>query len=325
MVRPAKRPTRTKATKRPAWEEKLLKDARAERAAKKKKRGFINKAFGKKTSAPKSKKRRVVWRVVKGTTKGTAKFTAKQTGKAWKKGATKVKNWKDNRDFDKDYVPESGEIPKARRTKGAVYVGDKKFATSAAAMAYAEKLEKAEPVTLADRDRTKVEISRWGTIRVAPATRRKPPKKRKRRPEAGPPDKTEALIKAHRARINKIGSVAMAENQVAKLVKKAFQELFDNKPRKLSAMEELALGMEQADSYAAEAVESYRLFLIQRNFDPALLMALNNVQTAYEKAAQEWTKHIVVIKDELAAEIAAAKRRREGAAGGVPSDETLAG
>lgn len=325
MVRPAKKPTRTKATKRPAWEEKLLKNARAERRAKKKK-PFIKRALGKKPSTAKAKKR-LVWRLVKGTTKGTAKFTARQTGKAWKKGSTKVNNWRQNRNFENGYIPEPGEIPHSRRARGATIVGDKKFSTPAAAMAYSEKVAASEPeVKLADRSRTSVEISRWGTIRVAPATSRKAPsKKRKRRPEAGSPDKIEALIEAHRVRINTIGRVAVAENEVAKRVKKAFQELFDNKPRKLSTMEELALGMEQAESFAAEVIEGYRLFLIQRSFDPALLMALNKIQSRYEENAQDWTRHIVVIKEELAAEIAAAKRRREGMEGTVPSDETLAG
>lgn len=324
MVRPAKKTPTKKATKRPAWEEKLLKEARAERARKKKK-PFIRRALGKKTSKV-SKKRSVVWRVTKGTMAGTAKFTAKQTGKAWKKGATKVKNWKENRDFESGYVPESGEIPRGRHTRGATYVGDKKFATPAAAMAYAEKVAATEPeVKLADRSRTKVEISRWGTIRVRPATRRPPPKKKRPRPEAGP-SKADMLINAYRDKITKSGKAAMAEYQVTKLFKKAFQELFDNKPRKLSEMEDLALGMEQAQAYAAEVVESYRLFLIQKGFDPADLMPLANVQKDYEHAAIEWTKHIVVIKDNLAAEIAEAKRRKNAAEGrSVPDDETLAG
>lgn len=326
MVRPTKKAPAKKTAKRPAWEEKVLKEERAKRRAAKKK-PFIKRAFGRKKSSTATPKKRVVWRVLKGTAKGTAKFAAKQTGKAWNKGAAKARDWKQNRDFEPGYVPESGEIPRNRKARGATYVGDKKFSTPAAAMAYADKVAVSEPVvTLADRDRTRVEISRWGTVRVAPRTRRDPPpKKKRRRPEAGPPDKTEALIKAHRVRINKIGSVAVAENEVAKRVKRAFQELFDNKPRRLSGMEELALGMEQADSYAAEVVESYRMFLIQRDFDPALLLALNRVQKHYEEASMEWTKHIVVIKEELAAEIAAAKRRREGGGGDVPSDETLAG
>lgn len=324
MARPAKKPTRTKATKRPAWEEKLLKDARAERRAKKKK-PFIKRALGRKPSTSSKPKKRLIWRLVKGTTKGTAKFTAKQTGKAWKKGSTKVNNWWQNRDFENGYIPEPGEIPHSRSARGATIVGDKKFNTPAAAMAYSEKVGASEPeVKLADRSRTVVRISRWGTVRVAPATTPKPPPKKKRRPEAGP-SKTEALIKAHRAKIDTIGRVAVAENEVAKRVKKAFQELFDHKPRKLSGMEELALGMEQAEAYAAEVIESYRLFLIQKSFDPANLMPLVKVQECHERAALEWTKHIVVIKEELAAEIAAAKRRREGAAETVPDDETLAG
>ncbi|HET9144183.1 hypothetical protein [Actinophytocola sp.] len=288
-----------------------------------KKKGFIRKALGPKPTTP--KKGNWAWRVVKGTTKGTAKFAAKQTGKAVRKGAEKVKTWKDNRDFESGYVPEPGEIPKGRRTKGATYVGDKKFSTPAAAMAYSEKVAAAEPVVLADRARTTVTFTKWGTARVAPATRPTAKKKTAKKKAPKPKDKTDALIKAHRDKLTKIGSVAVAENEVAKFVKKAFQELFDHKPRRLSQMEQLALGMEQADAYAAEVVESLRMFYIQRGFDPALLMALNNVQSAYEVAAEEWTKHIVVIKDELAAEIAAAKRRREGAAGNVPSDETLAG
>lgn len=324
MVRPAKKTTSKKATKRPAWEEKLLKEARAERARKKKK-PFIKRALGKKTSSG-TKKRSVVWRITKGTVTGTARFTAKQTGKAWKKGATKVKHWKENRDFEGGYIPEYGEIPKGRNTRGATYVGDKKFATPAAAMAYAEKLAAEGPaVELADRTRTKIEISRWGTIRVAPATRKPPTKKRRRRPEAGP-SKTDALINAHRDKINKTGKAAMAENKVASMFRKAFLELDENKPRKLSGMEELALGMEQAQAIAADVVQNYRMFLIQKGFDPADLMPLANVQKNYEDAALEWTKHIVVIKDNLAAEIAEAKRRRNKAEGrNVPDDETLAG
>lgn len=326
MARPAKPRAKPAPKKRPAWEEKLLKEARADRARKRKKRKpFIKRALGAKPASTSTKKQSWAWRAVKGTTKGTAKFTAKQTGKAFKKGATKIKNWKENRNFEPGYVPESGEIPRARRTKGATYVGDKKFSTPAAAMAYADKVAASEPkVVPADRARTVVQIRR-GRVTVAPATRKAPTKKSRVRKNTKPTSKTDALIKAHRAKLTKIGSAAMADNEVAKFVKRAFQELFDNKPRKLSQMEQLALGMEQADSFAAEVVESYRLFLIQRNFDPALLMALNNVQAKYEEAAQEWTKHIVLIKEELAAEIAAAKRRREGAAGNVPSDETLAG
>lgn len=294
--------------------------ARPAKRTRTKKKGFIRKALGPKPATT-AKKRPWAWRLAKGTAKGTVRLAAKHGGKAARAAGTKIKTFRDNRKFPDDYTPEPGEIPKGRRARTSTTVGGKRFDTPEAAMAYAERVGSAEPeVKRAERPTGSLEWGKRGKVRVRPATTRKPPAGR-HRPS---PRKTrvEALIAAHRDKLTKIGSVAVSENEVAKKLKKAFQELDDNKPRKLSQMEELALGMEQVHAFASEVVANYRLFLIQKGFDPADLMPLVNVGEKYDQAALEWTKYIVVIKDNLSAEIAAAKRRRTGI---VPDDETLAG
>lgn len=327
MARPTKtktRPASTKKTKRPAWEEKLLKEARAERRAKGRKKGFIRKAFGKKAST--AKKRNFFWRLIKGTAKGTVKLAIKGGKKAWGAAETKIKSYKSSKSFPDGYAVEPGEIPKGKRTSTTTVVGNRHFDSPEAAMAYADKVAKSEPeVVKADRPKPTLEWTNHGKnsgkVRVRPVATKKPPSGRHR--EAAHRNKVDALIAAHRDKLSEIGRKAvMKEEGIASQVKRGFDELLVTRPGKLSGMEELALGMEQAMAVAAEAVQNYRMNMIKKNFDPADLMALRKIEEDYEDAALNWTKFIVVLKTEMADEIAAARRRM---AGEVPSDEDLAG
>lgn len=293
---------------------------RRKAAPKRKGKSFIRRAMGSKPSTS-TKKRGWGRRLAAGTAKGTAKLVAKYSTKGAKAAGRWVQKFRDDRRFGEGYVPEPGEIPKGKWSRTATVAGGRRFDSPEAAMKYTEKVGAAEPeVVRKERPTGSLEWGRKGEVRVRPPTTRKPPAGRHR--TARHKTKVDALIAAHRDKLTKIGSRAVNEEGVTKRIRKAFQDLMDSKPRKLSGMEELALGMEQANAFAAEVVESYRLFLIQKGFDPADLMPLVQVQESYEQLAVNWTKHIVVIKSELAAEIAAARRR---ASGTVPDDETLAG
>lgn len=308
----------TKGKARPAKPKAKPKATRSK--AKPRKKSFIRKAMGPKTSTS-SKKRSWAWRLAKGTAKGTAKLVAKGGTKAVKAVGGKIQKARADRKFPDGYVPEPGEIPKGRWSRTATVAGGRRFDTPEAAMAYTEKVGAAEPeVTRKERPTGSLEWGRKGKVRVRPPTSRKPPGGRHR--PAKHKTKAEALIAAHRDKLTKIGSKAVDDNDIARKINKGFKELLETRPGPLSEMDALALGMEQAMGVAAEAVENYRLNLIKRGFDPAFLMPLNKIQEQYELAATQWSVHIAVIRVELALEIAAAIRRKSGA---VPDDDTLAG
>lgn len=288
--------------------------------AKPRKKSFIRKAVGSKKSTS-SKKRSWAWRLTKGTAKGTAKLVAKGSTRAAKAVGHKVQKVRADRRFAEDYIPEPGEIPKGKFSRTATVVGGRRFDSPEAAMKYTEKVGATEPeVKRKERPTGSLEWSRRGKVRVRPPTTRKAPAGRHR--PAKHKTKAEALIAAHRDKLNKIGSKAVDDNDIARKINRGFKELLETRPGPLSEMDALALGMEQAMGVAAEAVENYRLNLIKRGFDPAFLLPLNQIQEAYETAASKWSMHIAIVRVELALEIAAAIRRKSGA---VPDDDTLAG
>jgi hypothetical protein len=289
--------------------------------AKPRKKSFIRKALGPKTTSAPSRKRSWAWRFTKGTAKGTAKLVAKGSGKAAKAAGRRVERFRNGRKFADGYIPEPGEIPKRKFSRTATVAGGRRFDSPEAAMKYTEKVGASEPEPVRkERPTGSLEWGRKGKVRVRPPTTRKPPAGRHR--PAKHKTKAEALIAAHRDKLTKIGSKAVDDNDIARKINKGFKEMLETRPGPLSEMDALALGMEQAMGVAAEAVENYRLNLIKRGFDPAFLVPLRNVQENYEQAATQWSVHIAVIRIELALEIAAAIRRKSGA---VPDDDTLAG
>jgi hypothetical protein len=282
-------------------------------------KSFIRKALGSKPAS--TKKRSWVGRLAKGTAKGTAKLVAKGSVKAAKAVNRKVHKARMDRKFPEGYEPEPGEIPKGKFSRTATVAGGRRFDSPEAAMKYTEKVGAAEPeVTRKERPTGSLEWGRKGKVRVRPPTTRRPPAGRHR--TAKHRTKAEALIAAHRDKLNKIGSKAVDSNGIARQINKGFKELLETRPGTLGQMDELALGMEQAMAVAAEAVENYRLNLIKRGYDPGYLVSLNSIQEKYEQAAAQWSTHIAVIRIELAVEIAAAIRRQGGS---VPSDKDLAG
>jgi hypothetical protein len=307
---------------------KTVKTTRAQpRRRAKPKKSFIRKVAGSKPRAS-SKKRSLVWRVTKGTAKGTGRLIKKGTLAGAHATATRIGRYRAGRKFADGYTPEPGEVPKGKWVSGATTVYGRKFDSPEAATAYAAKVDAADgPVKRAERPRGSLETiasgRRAGRVRVRPPRRdqRKAPTGRHRR--ADHRTRADQLVAAHRDKLTEIGRNAVAkDSEIARKVHRAFTELLESKPGKLSDMEALALGMEQAMGVGAEAVENYRLNMIKLGFDPAYLVFLGKVQANYEEAANNWTAYIVVLKTELALEILAAQRRM---AGSVPSDSTLAG
>lgn len=298
---------------------------RAKRAKPKKRKSFIRKVTGGK-SRPSSKKRSLAWRVAKGTAKGTGRLIKKGTLAGAHATASRIERYRTTRKFADGYTPEPGEVPKGKWVPGATTVHGRKFDSPEAAMAYANKIDKRDgPVKRADRPRGSLETiasgRRSGRVRVRPPRDRKAPTGRHRK--AAHRTRADQLVAAYRNKLTEIGRNAVdKDSPVAKKIHKAFTELLESKPGKLSDMEALALGMEQAMATGAEAVENYRLNMIKMGFDPAYLVFLGRVQENYEAASTNWTSYIVVLKTELALEILAAQRRM---AGSVPSDSTLAG
>jgi hypothetical protein len=293
------------------------------RAKPTRKKSFIKKVVG--SPSRSSKKRSLATRVLKGTAKGTGRLLLK--GGKWGVSAAgqRIKRFKSGRSFASDYTPEPGEIPKGVWSRTATTVHGRRFDSPESAMAYSAKVEaEGPPVVRAERPRGELEWRRTGakagTVRVRPPRNRKAPTGRHRQAEHR--TRADQLVAAYRDKLTEVGSRAVAESGVARDILRAFNELHDSRPGRLSQMEDLALGMEQAMARGAEAVQQYRLKLIKMSFDPAFLVFLNKVQENYEAAARNWTAYIVVVKTELALEIMAAQRR---AAGETPDDSTLAG
>jgi hypothetical protein len=278
-------------------------------------------------SRPSRKKRNLAWRVTKGTVKGTGKLLWKGGSLAVHETNSRIKRFNTNRRFADGYTPEPGEIPKGKWVRNATTVHGRRFDSPESAMAYSAKVEsQGPPVVRAERPRGTLELRQSGKhagkVRVRPPTKRKPPTGRHRQTKSAKQTRADQLVAAYRGKLTEIGKKAVAENTTARAVQQAFLKLQETKPGKLSQIEGLATGMEQAMGTAAEAVENYRLSLIQLGFNPALLMHLVEVQENYEAAAHHWTAYVAIVKAELAWEIRMAQRR---AAGEMPSDSTLAG
>lgn len=287
------------------------------------KKSFIKKVVG--SPSRSSKKRSLAARVLKGTAKGTGRLLLK--GGKWGVSAAgqRIERFKSGRKFASDYTPEPGEIPKGVWSRTATTVHGRRFDSPESALAYSAKVEaEGPPVVRAERPRGELEWRRTGakagTVRVRPPRNRKAPTGRHRQAEHR--TRADQLVAAYRDKLTEVGRRAVTESGVARDIQRAFNELLNSRPGKLSQIEALALGMEQAMAVGAEAVENYRLNMIKMGFDVAYLVFLRNVRENYESAARNWTAYIVVVKTEMALDILAAQRRKSGE---TPDDDVLAG
>jgi hypothetical protein len=290
-------------------------------------KSFIRKVAGSRPRA--SKKRGLVRRVVWGTAKGTGRLIGKGTMAGAHATASRIERFRTGRKFADGYTPEPGEVPKGKWVSGATTVYGRKFDSPEAATAYADKVDKQDgPVVRADRPRGSLETiasgRRAGKVRVRPPRERRAPTGRHRK--AAHRTRADQLVAAYRPKLNQIGRNAVdKDSEIARKIHRAFTELLEGRPGKLSDMEALALGMEQAMAVGAEAVQQYRLKMIKMGFDPAYLVFLGKVQENYQESANNWTSYIVVLKTELALEILEAQRRKAQQGQQRPSDDVLAG
>lgn len=135
--------------------------------------------------------------------------------------------------------------------------------------------------------------------------------------------RVEKIIAANRARMDKIGAQAVAgDSTAANLVARGFAEYaVSGRGRlKLSQIEADALGMEKALAGAAEAVRAYKLSLVQGGFDPGDIQNLTRAGDSLTETGAYFANFIATLKENLAADIKAAKARKAGA--GV-DDQTL--
>lgn len=275
---------------------------------------------------------RIWWRVVRGTSKGTVRGI--RVGTPMVISATKKAHarYKEGRTFESafgaDYVPEQGEIPPRKFARGASYVCcGRRFKSVEWLNQHHEEAHGGENPEVAKKAKPKLYISKTaktlGKVTVVP-TGDKPTGRH--RPSKATPAKTrvDALIAAHRDAMDKIGEKAvMDDDSAARFIHRGFQQLEGEKVGTISQIQATLLGLERAVGGGAEAISAYRQKLIQKGFDPAHVQNLSRMADELEAAARRGSATIAVILDELAEEIAAAKKRLEG---GVKLDDaTLAG
>lgn len=274
-----------------------------------------------------SKGRRIVWRTVKGTTRGTWRLGRKYVPKAYHGSKVAYGKWAKDRKFETGYEPEPGEIPGRKFTRRTTYACcGRRFATPEALNEHHVRIHDGENPAKVVRAQPTLRISK--TARSAG--------KRTVEPVAGVPSgrhragagsanrvRVEALIQAHRERLDEIGRTAMAdESNVAHQVARGFRALGEERPRGLKGIEALALGMEQASAVGADAVAEIRAHLVRLGIERGHMPHLAKVIEDYQQAASHWTAFIETLKSELAPEIVAAKQR---AAGERPADGVLLG
>lgn len=124
------------------------------------------------------------------------------------------------------------------------------------------------------------------------------------------------IVAANRARMDKIGAKAVAgDSTAANLVARGFAEYAAGASGKLklSQIEADALGLEKAMAQAAESIRAYKLKLIQAGFDPGDIQNLTRASDSLTETGAYFANFIATLKENLAAEIKAAKARQAGA------------
>jgi hypothetical protein len=263
------------------------------------------------------------WRLGKGTAKGTARRVVKYSPVVYGKVADKVAETRAKQRFPADYEPEPGEVPdEAVRLHTTYRCCNRRFKSPEALNDHYQREHAENDAEKAARPQPKLVISTTarsaGKRHVHPVPNTPTGRHRARKPGS---TRADDLVAAHRATMTKIGEkAAMAENGAPLKIIQGAKQMGDGPLGGVTAIEDLALGMERALGELAGAYETYRLKMIQAGFDPGWLMQLSRIQADLEMAAKRSSSFIASLKDELADAIAAAKERAEGNA---PSDKML--
>lgn len=265
------------------------------------------------------------WRLGKGTAVGTAKRVAKYTPMAYNAAAEKVAKERAKQRFPKDYEPEPGEIPdEAYRMRTTYRCCNRRFGTPEALNAHHQREHAHDEAEKAARPTPKLVISATarsaGKRHVQPVKGTPTGRHRARKPGT---TRAEALVAAHRDAMTKIGKDAlMAESGAPLKIAQGFKQIAEESKFKLSGVEKLALGMEQAFAQGASAYEAYRLGMIQKGYDPGHLHELVLMKNELESLAKRSSSFIATLKDELRSAVKEAEERQKGER---PDDETLTG
>lgn len=265
------------------------------------------------------------WRLGKGTAVGTAKRVVKYTPIVYDKARDKVVKTKAKQKFPEDYEPEPGEIPdEAWRVRTTYRCCNRRFKSPEALNAHHIREHAEDEAEKAARPMPEFVVSATarsaGKRHVQPVQGVPTGRHRARKPGT---TRAEALVEAHRDIMTKIGKEAvMAESGAPLKIKQGFKVIADESKFKLSGVEALALGMEQAYAEGASAYEAYRLGMIQKGYDPGHLHELVLIKSGLEALAKRSSAFIATLKEEIAPDVKAAEERKKGQR---PDDETLIG
>jgi hypothetical protein len=256
-------------------------------------------------------------RVLAGTAKGTIKIVFLRGPVAIGRGVHRLAGWtKEQRQrehFEDGYRPEFDEVPENTRRPGAHLCGGcgKRFKTTEGLgrhflQAHAD--EAPEPKKHERHLAPVLDMHATGRHRGKVAVRPGSTATRGRHRPAKSRTHVENLIKANRAKLDKIGARAVSDIDEIQALKAAFDAFSMIQTGGLSRMTETAVGMEQVfGGAAADAVNNYRLKLIALGIDPEQLTGLIRVNSLLDELGAAWTSWIVALKDDLKNEIERAK------------------
>jgi hypothetical protein len=151
---------------------------------------------------------------------------------------------------------------------------------------------------------------------VLPEQRRKTSGAHRERPDGRRENQAKVILTdAYRKKLDKIGETVMSENGAARNIGQAFAAWGDQRPRKLSELREIAVGLERAMAMAKDAMDSYERYLNRPGIDGGMGVAPEvtrgsflKAKDGFDAASRAMTMHIATIESEYGAYIAAARR-----------------